>query len=334
MAKEIISKIVAKLPHHPGVYKMKDAMGVILYVGKAKDLHKRVSSYFKEGYEHSTRTRKLVSAITDVECIVTDSELEALILETNLIKELRPRYNVLMKDDKSFCYIKVNLDEDYPRIRVVREREKRDSKALYIGPKTASNKVYDTLRIIKKIMPFRHCNLDIAYNGGSNVTVTNKVIDYPCLDYYIKRCPAPCIGAITPDAYKKIIHDIISFLQGKHDEIISTLKERMRALAENKKFEQAARIRDQMIAIEGLSEKQHVDDPRRVDTDIFNYYIEMGRIFINLFMVRGGKLIGQENFVLDTRYTLNLIILTLGVSLLGVFIYFCINCLFGTTSNF
>ncbi|MEK7528366.1 MAG: excinuclease ABC subunit UvrC [Patescibacteria group bacterium] len=308
---EKIARILKELPTSPGIYKMKDLGGSVIYVGKAKDLKKRVSTYFRDGYEHSTRTRSLLKNMHDIEYTMTDSELEALILEANLIRELRPRYNILMKDDKSFCYIKITRGEDYPRIRVVREREERDKDSLYIGPKTASNKIYDMLRIVKKIMPFRHCNLDIKDEGPSkggesvenavrNIKVTNRVIEYPCLDYYIKRCPGPCIGAVTPEAYKKIIQKITSFLQGKQEEVTSGMKEQMRALAAEKKFEQAARIRNQLVTLEAMSEKQNVDDPRRSDTDVFNFYIEMGRAFITLLLIRGGKLINQENFVLDT----------------------------------
>lgn len=307
------------LPATPGVYKMIDREGHILYVGKAKDLQKRVKTYFQKGYEHSTRTRKLIENTTDVDFIQTDSELEALLLENNLIKELKPRYNILMKDDKSYVYIKVNWAEDFPRIRVVRERtlEKTESfgpRAKYFGPKLASSKVYETLRILKKLFPFRHCNLDIKFNPPHStlhpqplslspnkdlVNVTNKVIDYPCLDYYIKRCPGPCIGAISPIEYKKIVQQVMDFLDGKNDELEKSIKKQMTDAAEQKLFEKAARLRDKLFALQSIIERQKITDHDRKDTDIINFSADLGRVFFNILMIRGGKLVSQENFALD-----------------------------------
>lgn len=312
---------IKNIPHSPGVYKMKDKEGTIIYVGKAKDLSKRVKTYFQKDYAHSTRTRKLIEAAKNVEYIETDSELEALLLENNLIKELRPRYNILMKDDKSYVYIKVDLDEDFPRVRLVRERGiqrgKEEKETRYFGPKLATSKVYETLRMLKKLFPFRHCQLDIKFSQKSKVKsqkdledltispdkdcveVTNKVIDFPCLDYYIKRCPGPCIGAISPEAYKKIVHQVMNFLDGKSEDLEKSLKAQMVTAANDKLFEKAARLRDKLFAIQSITERQKITDLERQDTDIINFTAELGRVFFNVFMVRGGKLISQENFMLD-----------------------------------
>lgn len=299
---------------------MKDDEGRIIYVGKAKDIRKRVKTYFRKDYAHSTRTRKLVEQTCDIECMQTDSELEAIILETNLIKELRPKYNILMKDDKSYVYIKISSGEDFPRIRVVRERnmekEGREKGAHYFGPKIASSKVYETLRILKKLFPFRHCNLDIKWKGGTSpqkenfanlslapnkelVEVTNRVIDFPCLDYYIKRCPGPCIGAVSPESYKKIVQQIIDFLNGKTEELENALKKEMQEAAEKKLFEKAAKLRDRLYSLQSLTEHQKITDPNRRDTDVINVVSDMGHAYFNVFMIRNGKLIHQENFVLD-----------------------------------
>ncbi|PIQ78168.1 hypothetical protein COV82_01575 [Candidatus Peregrinibacteria bacterium CG11_big_fil_rev_8_21_14_0_20_46_8] len=307
------------MPNKPGVYKMLDAEGRVIYVGKAKDIKKRVQQYFQKNYQHSTRTKKLLSQLHEIQWIETDSELEAFIFETNLIKELRPKYNILMKDDKSYVYIVINLEEDYPRIRLIRAhtfhkfyKQKRGLRIF--GPKLASTKVYESLRLVKKLFPFRHCNLDIEYVKPKEapnddalrmepqrdlVKVTNKVIEYPCLDLSIKRCPGPCVGGITPEAYKKIIQQVIDFLSGKTEDIEKNLKEEMQRAAQARLFEKAARIRDKLFAVQNLSEKQKVEDPERVDTDVINFVLDGPHAFFNLFMVREGKLINQENFIVD-----------------------------------
>ncbi len=319
--KKKLTKLAAAFPRQPGVYKMKNGEGTVLYVGKAKDLRSRIKTYFQKGYAHSLRTRKLLEKTSDLEYLVTDSELEAYVLETNLIKELRPKYNILMKDDKNFAYIKIQLDEDFPRIRIVRKIEKDGAK--YIGPKTGTSKVYETLRILKKLFPFRHCQLDIkaestpnkdASEGQPNglpgidflgeahperVKVKNRVIDYPCLDYFIKRCQGPCIGAATKLEYRTIINQIIDFLEGKGEELIEKLKTQMMEAASLKKFELASRLRDKLNAVSEIMEKQKISDPERKDTDVINFHIEMGRAYANIFLIRGGKLIRHENFILD-----------------------------------
>lgn len=326
MTDKKLLNFIKNLPSSPGVYKMKNASGEIIYVGKAKSLRSRVQSYFRKDYEHSTRTRKLVENTADIEFIETGTELEALLLENNLIKELQPRYNILMKDDKSYVYIKIDMNEDFPRIWLVRERTleheglrpqkvappRRGINCLaelplglpvkYFGPKLASQKVYETLRMLKKLFPFRHCSLDIRWRdsqGKDSVEVTHRTIDYPCLDYSIKRCPGPCIGAVSPTEYKKIVQQIIDFLSGKTDELEKSLKAQMRSAAEEKKFEKAARLRDKLGLIQSITEKQRITDMERQNTDVINFITDQDKVYFNVFMIRGGKLIGQENFILN-----------------------------------
>lgn len=330
-----MEKPVKNIPDSPGIYKMLDKEGHIIYIGKAKSLKKRVSSYFHKDYEHSTRTKHMLKNTVDIQFIQTDTELEALILESNLIKEHRPRYNILMKDDKSYVYIKVDMNDDFPQIRVVREHElnkdgnKRKPGIHYFGPKLASGKVYETLRILKKIFAFRHCQLDIKWRGGDSaelitldgvpasgnvnclaeprlclsnkefVEVKNRVIDFPCLDYSIKRCSGPCIGAISPVEYKKVVQQILDFLSGKSADVENSLRAQMQAAAEKKLFEKAAKIRDKLLAIQSITEKQKVEAQGRPDTDIVNFTNDIGHIYFNVIMIRGGKLINQENFILD-----------------------------------
>ncbi len=293
--KEIIKKRLKNLPDSPGIYKMINAEGAVIYIGKAKNLKKRVKQYFQSGYSHSTRTKKLVENAEDIELITVDSDLEATILEHNLIKQLKPKYNVIMKDDKNYVYIKITK-EDYPRIQIVRNIEK--DKAKYIGPKTASNKVKESFKILKRIFPFRHCNLNITEQENQEPLITNKVIKYPCLDYFIKRCAGPCIGKIDAAEYRSIIKNVENFFEGKTEEVIKDLKEKMVTQAANKEFEKAAKTRDQLLKIEAILEKQKISDPNQEDKDVVNFHIQNQKAFFNLFQIRDGKLIGQENFIL------------------------------------
>ncbi len=299
-----IKKILKSIPTSPGIYKMSDEEGRVIYVGKAKNLNKRVRQYFKKDYQHSTRTKKLIEKMKNIETISVDTELEAIILENNTIKQLQPKYNIIMKDDKSFVYIKITK-EDYPRIQIVRHITKDGAK--YIGPKTAKHKVSETFKVIKKIFPFRHCNLNIDLleedpNGKRHkIKLNNKNIKYPCLDYYIKRCVAPCIGRINKEDYQKIIDNVEDFLNGKAENILKNLKEQMMTLANNKKFEKAGKMRDKIKKVESILEKQKVSNPNQENKDIINYCIIQGRAYFNLFQIRDGKLIGQENFILSAQ---------------------------------
>ena len=274
---------------------MTDKEGKVIYIGKAKNLKKRVTQYFKKDYQHSSRTKKLLENLYNIECIGTDTELEATILELNLLKQLQPKYNVIMKDGKSFVYIKITKNEDFPRIQIVRDVKKDGAK--YIGPKTAAHKVKETFKILKKIFPFRHCNLGIKEKNGK-ITVTKKTIKYPCIDYYIKRCAAPCINEISKENYAKIIQGIEDFLNGKEGGILKELEKQMKEFAKNKQFEKAAKTRDRIEKAKSILEKQKMEAANQDDKDIINYCISHGRAYFNLFQIRENKLIGQENFIL------------------------------------
>ncbi|HPU95079.1 MAG TPA: GIY-YIG nuclease family protein, partial [Candidatus Gracilibacteria bacterium] len=261
-----IKTVLKNLPDKPGVYKMIDSGGRVIYIGKAKNLKKRVGSYFQKTKTFSTRTQKLVENVDDISYTVVNSELEALILELNLIKELRPKYNILLKDDKNYVYIKITK-EDFPRIQIVRKID--DRKATYFGPKTSKAKVEKTFQMLKKVFHFRHCNLDIEALEDKNkqlqVKVSHETIKYPCLDYYIKRCSAPCIANISKEEYNEAIENIKRFFEGHHDEIIKNIKKQMMELATNKEFEKAARLRDTLQSIESILERQSISDPNQED---------------------------------------------------------------------
>lgn len=300
MDKKFTAHLLKNIPSKPGVYKMKDGEGKIIYIGKAKNLNKRVKSYFQKT-DKDQKTERLVAQIEDIDYSIVNNELEAIMLETNLIKRFRPKYNILMKDDKNFVYIKITVNEDFPRIMITRKVEKDGAK--YIGPKTAQHKVIKTLKILKKIFPYRHCNLGIEYlnkdeNGKDKVKITNKTIKYPCIDFHINRCVGPCAGTISPEEYRSLINKIIDFFEGRYEEILNSLKEEMTKAATEKKFEKAATIRDRLKTIEDIMEKQDITTPDLKDIDVINYYKPDNRIYFNLFQVRGGKLINQDNFEL------------------------------------
>lgn len=298
LTKQQSSKVLDKTPHSPGVYQMIDEKGEVIYIGKAKDLRKRLSQYFKDGYEHSSRTQKLLEKMSDLKYIATDSELEATILEQTQIKELKPKYNVVMKDDKNFVYIKITK-EDFPRVQIVRSIEKDNAK--YYGPKTAAHKVKETFKILKKIFPFRHCSLDMQLLTSGKVEVTRKTIKYPCLDYYIKRCIAPCISKCSKEQYADIIRNVEKFFDGKADEILKQLNDEMTTQAQNKQFEKAAKTRDKIKKIHEILERQKVSGTEGKSQDIINYFIIHDHAYFNLFQVRDGKLINQENFILTAK---------------------------------
>lgn len=300
-----LENILNQLPIQPGVYKMKDAAGKIIYIGKAINLRSRVRSYFQKSADLGDKKELMVGLIEDIEYIEVGSDLEAFMLETNWIKQFRPKYNVLMKDDKNFVYVKIDTSEDFPRITMTRKKEK--DKAMYFGPKTAGHKVRQTLDILRKILPFRHCGLKIDYKGvdekGENVVeVNNKVIKYPCLYYYIHRCAAPCIGKVTPEEYGLVIDKVANFLKGKPDELIQQLKDEMNSFAMQKKFEKAATTRDKLKLIEEMFEKQRISDANRKDCDIFHFIVDNTKVYSNLFQVRDGRIIGQENFTFNANH--------------------------------
>ncbi|OIP80457.1 hypothetical protein COW94_04515 [Candidatus Peregrinibacteria bacterium CG22_combo_CG10-13_8_21_14_all_44_10] len=296
-----IQRIIKKLPGRPGIYKMIGKDGAVLYVGKAKDLKKRVQTYFRDSADLTVRISKMISRVWNVEYITVDSELESLILESNLVKELKPRYNVMLKDDKNFVYIKVS-DEDFPRIKIVRQVEKDNAK--YYGPKTSAKKVCKTVEVLRSLFPIRDCDLGIRHirddaMNGSEVDVFKKTIPYPCLQYHIKTCSAPCVGAVSKEDYAEMSTEICRFLDGKSNGLMATLRNDMEIAVSEKRFEDAAGIRDKIQSIESVLERQKISESDDVNQDVIGYYLGVSEVFINLFVIRSGKLIDNENFVLS-----------------------------------
>jgi excinuclease ABC subunit C len=293
---EKIKKIAKATPKGPGIYQMLDKNDFILYIGKAKNLHNRVLQYFQESKEHSAKTKKMIEQIEDIKYIETSSELEAIILETNLIKQHRPKYNILMRDDKSYVYIKVTVNEDFPKIEVVRRVINDNAK--YFGPKTSSAKVEKTLNLLRKIFKYRTCNLKINEINGQIETKGGGTI--PCMDYHIKRCDAPCTGNISKQEYRDMIDNLINFLSGNYQETITQLSYKMMRLAESKKFEAAANTRDQVQAIKDIFLPQVISEPELISRDVIGMQQEFDQTYVNLFQFRKGKLIDQENFQLNS----------------------------------
>jgi len=282
---EHIKARLAGLPDKPGVYLMKDAQGRIIYVGKAVILRHRVRSYFQPSATHPPKIERLVAEVADLEWIVTTSEVEALVLECELIKRYKPRYNVRLKDDKRYPYIKITLQEDFPRIYTVR-RMAQDG-ARYFGPFTSSQAVHQSLEVLRRLFPYRTCNREITGQDRR-----------PCLYYHIKRCPGPCIGAITREEYRALIERACLFLEGKQEEIIQELEAEMRREAEALNFERAAILRDQIAALNKIVERQRVVSGNLDNHDFVAVAQKEGQACVQIFFVRGGKLIGREYFVL------------------------------------
>ncbi len=274
------------VPSKPGIYLLKDGEGTILYVGKAANLHNRVRAYFTSPYTLSPKHQRLIAQIKDIEFIVTDSEPEALVLECNLIKKYRPRYNVRLKDDKTFPYLKINLEEDFPRGYITRRFAKDGSR--YFGPFASAGSVRQTLRLIKKIFPFRSCNKTITGNEFR-----------PCLNYHIQRCLGPCIGAVPKEEYREIINQVILFLEGKQELVIKDLKSKLKAASKQLKFEKAAWLRDQIRAVEKVIEGQKIAAAISGDQDVIALAQAKDRACVQIFLIRNGKLIGRDSFVLE-----------------------------------
>ena len=276
------------LPDKPGVYLMKNSLGEVIYVGKAKILKNRVKSYFQNSKNHSEKVRIMVKNIAEFEYIVTDSEMEALILECNLIKKYSPKYNILLKDDKFYPFIKITMKDDFPRVFVTRNFAKDGSK--YFGPYTNGTAVYETINLIYKIFPLRTCKLAIRENG-------DKV--RPCLNYHIKKCFGPCGGHIGKDEYGKMISDIIDILSGKDTYVIKMLKAEMESAAENLEFEKAASLRDKILAIEAIVETQKIFKTMEGDEDFINIDQDEKDSCIQVFFSRDGKILGREHFIFE-----------------------------------
>jgi len=288
---EHLAAILNTLPTRPGVYLMKDAQGKIIYVGKATVLRHRVRSYFHSPRHLTPKTRRLVAQIADIETIVTGSELEALILECNLIKQHRPKYNVVMRDDKHYLYIKVDLPSPWPRVYAVRRMV--DDGSRYFGPFPSARSVWQSLDLIKKLFPYRSCDIAIGPEG------TPPPLARPCLDYHIKRCLGPCIGACRHEEYMAAIQRAIQFLEGKQDDLIAALEQKMTAAAEALNFEEAARYRDQLFAVQKVIERQRIVSGGFQNQDVIALARDDGEACVQVFFVRGGKLVGREHFLLQ-----------------------------------
>ncbi len=274
-----------KLPRKPGVYIMRDDKDVILYVGKAINLHNRVRSYFRENIGRGPAIDQMVSLIARFEYIVTDSELEALVLENNLIKENSPKYNTLLKDDKTYPYIKVTVGEDYPRILFSRTMKK--DKSRYFGPYTSAAAVKDTIELLNKLYQLRTCNRVLPRDTG---------LERPCLNYHIKQCLAPCQGYVSKEEYRQQVAGALEFLNGNYSPILKDLEEKMNTAAEELEFEEAARYRDLLSSVRQVSQKQKITEGVGEDKDILALYQDETEAVVQVFFVRDGKLIGREHY--------------------------------------
>ena len=274
-----------KLPREPGVYIMRDDKDVILYVGKAINLHNRVRSYFRENIGRGPAIDQMVSLIARFEYIVTDSELEALVLENNLIKENSPKYNTLLKDDETYPYIKVTVGEDYPRILFSRTMKK--DKSRYFGPYTSAAAVKDTIELLNKLYQLRTCNRVLPRDTG---------LERPCLNYHIKQCLAPCQGYVSKEEYRQQVAGALEFLNGNYSPILKDLEEKMNKAAEELEFEEAARYRDLLSSVRQVSQKQKITEGVGEDKDILALYQDETEAVVQVFFVRDGKLIGREHY--------------------------------------
>jgi len=278
---ELVEEKLKLLPDKPGVYIMKNAEGRIIYVGKAIVLKNRVRQYFQSGKNHTPKVRAMVSHIADFEIIMTASEVEALILECNLIKKHRPRYNISLKDDKSYPYVKVTLQEDYPRAFITR-RILKDG-ARYFGPYTNATAVHESLKLLRRLFPLRTCK---------------QLQDRPCLEYHIKRCLAPCAGKVEKGDYDAMIRAVLLFLEGRTEEVEKELQYRMEQAAESFNFEVAARLRDQLLAVRKIAEKQNIVTGSGDQDAVGLARSEIG-VVVQIFFIRAGKMIGREHFLLQ-----------------------------------
>ena len=278
---EVVREKLKLLPDNPGVYIMKDAAGKIIYVGKAVVLKNRVRQYFQSQRNHTPKVRAMVAKVADFEFIMTASEVEALILECNLIKKHRPRYNISLKDDKSYPYVKVTLQDDFPRVFLT-HRIVKDG-ARYFGPYTNVTAVHESLKLLRRLFPLRNCK---------------TLQDRPCLEYHIKRCLAPCAGKISKEEYDGMIRSVLLFLEGRTADVEKELEYRMRKAAEAYHFELAARLRDQLAAVKKVAEKQNIVTGAGDQDAIGMARSEIG-VCVQIFFIRSGKMIGREHFLLQ-----------------------------------
>lgn len=283
-----ISEELKKLPEKPGVYIMKDELGEVIYVGKAVVLKNRVRQYFQASSNHSPKVAAMVAKIKCFEYIVTDSELEALILECNLIKKYKPRFNILLKDDKHYPYIKVTMNEEYPRILMTRRIEKDGAK--YFGPYSNALAVRETIDLLKKLFPVKTCSKVFPRDVGK---------ERPCLNYFIYQCMGPCRGDVNKEEYRNLMKDICSFLRGRQDEVVKRLEKQMKEAADSLDFERAAKMRDKLNSLKHIAEKQKVLSTALEDQDVIAFAKEQADACVQVFFIRGGKLIGREHFIFE-----------------------------------
>ena len=286
-----IDEELKKLPDKPGVYIMKNKEGEIIYVGKAISLKKRVRQYFGSSKNNPPKVNALVRNIYEFEYIIVDNEVEALILESNLIKKYKPKYNILLRDDKQYPYIKVTTNERYPR--VIKTRQVLKDGAKYFGPYPNGYAVNDTLDIIKNLYPIRTCNRDLE---------KNKRKTRPCLNYYIGKCLGPCQGNVDEKKYMEMIDEIIMFLNGKEDKLIEIIETKMKEASTNMNFENAAKYRDQINSLNIILEKQKIANPNLVDQDIIGMARGIDEVCVQVFFIRTGKIVGREHFILSDTF--------------------------------
>jgi len=290
MTASYLTEQIRGLPASPGVYLFKDAEGNILYVGKAANLRHRVSSYFGAGQKLTPKLKRMMSKVADLEYFVTTSEQEALILELNLIKRHHPGYNVRLKDDKTFPYLKIDTGKDWPRVHITRRLEEDGGR--YFGPFASARSVRQTLKLIKGIFPFRSCNRSITGTDSR-----------ACLEYHIGHCLAPCLGVVSRKEYAEVIKQVILFLEGKQERVAKQLKSQMNQAAEALDFERAARLRDQIQAVEQVVEGQRIATKVKGEQDVIAFAGDKDQAYVQVFFIRNSKLIGRESFLLrGTRY--------------------------------
>jgi excinuclease ABC subunit C len=282
-----IERILAELPTSPGVYIMRDEAGKVIYIGKAINLRNRVRSYFRHSKGRSPKVIQLAANVRNIDYIVTASELEALVLECNLIKEHMPHYNVRLRDDKTYPFIRVTVGETYPRVFLTR-RVIRDG-SRHFGPYTDVPAARETLRLLKTVFPLRQCSMEIGPDTPAR---------RPCLNYHIKTCMGPCSGAVRPEDYREIVDGVVLFLEGKHNALLKSVERRMNAAAADLNFELAAKFRDQLKALTRVAEQQRVVSDSEVDRDVIAIARDRWGACIRVLMVRGGKLVGAEHFML------------------------------------
>jgi excinuclease ABC subunit C len=283
MTTDALQSKLAHLPDNPGVYLFKNAQGEIVYIGKAAVLADRVRSYFQKGTDQSTKTTLLVSQVADLETMVTRSELEALILESNLVKRHKPRFNIVLRDDKQYPYVRLPIKDDFPRLSIVR-RVQKDG-ALYYGPYTPANALRETLKVIKHVFPLATCTIDI-----------DGTADRACIEFEIKRCMAPCTGNQSREEYHQIVKQVRQFLEGRDHELLDGLRARMEAAAEREEFEEAARVRDRLFKIERMLEKQRITQTSATEQDVIGLARQGAGVDLQILFVRGGLLIGRKDF--------------------------------------